>query len=139
MFPFRQRSDNVIAFQRGDPRDAVGPGGQEVPGAIELVKHGRVEAPRIEAEVLEHVAEVLAMQHVQHDKGPLSGTDTPHRWPVPRPPGIGERAGVEFQALLAGEATDGRGDPGPPVDHRAEHVEQHGLNGLGGGHGVSIS
>jgi len=110
-----------------------------VPGAVELVKSGWAEAPRIEPEAGKHAVEVLAVQHVQYDKGPLSGTDPPHRRCVPGPPGIGERAAVEFQALLAREAADGRGDSGPPVDHRAEHVEQHGLYGLGCGHSVSIS
>ena len=54
-----------------------------MPGAAEFVERFRAEPPRIETEILEHAVEVLAVQHVQQDEGPLSGTDPPHRGPVP--------------------------------------------------------
>src|SRR5438034_1115182 len=72
--PVRQRSHNVVPLQRTDSRDAVGPGREEVPGAVEFAERRRAETPRIETEVLQHAVQVLAVQHVQRDKRPLSGT-----------------------------------------------------------------
>ena len=54
-----------------------------MPGSVQLVKRRRAEAPRVEPEVPEHAAEVLAVQHVQRDEGPFSGTDPPHPRHVP--------------------------------------------------------
>jgi hypothetical protein len=101
--PVGQRPHDVAALDRRDPGHAVGPRWQEVPGAGQPVQFMGVKGARVEPQPAEHIIEVLPVQYVQGDEGPLARTHPPHRRLVLAPPGVGERVGIKFQAVPAGE------------------------------------
>jgi hypothetical protein len=117
-----------MPLELGDPRDAVRPRRQDVPRASQPVQHARREAAWINASLGQDLIEVLPVQHVQGDEGPLSRANQRHRGRVTPSPGVSEGLGLKGQPMLGRELAHGIRDPGSPVHDGAEGVEQHRLH-----------
>ena len=119
----RQRRQHVAPLQPRQPLDGVGPRGQAVPGAVQVVELllGQALEPVLRDQLVEdHPVQVVDLRPPQ-----LAPPHAAHRGAVAAPPVVGERGPVGLDALAAPDRLALPGDARPPVDHRAEDVERH--------------
>ena len=115
--------DDVAGLEPGQAGNAVGPGGQAVPGVGEPVEFGVGEVG--EAEFGGEGFDGGAVQGVQVGPGEGAAADLVHGGGVGGAPGVGEGGGIEVWAP-GGEFGD---EAAAPVDHGAEDVEEEGFYG----------
>src|SRR5262245_21332141 len=123
----RQRRQDVLLPQAREAGHGVGPRIEPVPGAVQLVGLGLAEA--LDAELDDELVEAQAVQVIQLRPRDLIDPHLRHGRLVERAPAIGERRPVHAgDALALLERLAFADEAGPPVDHRAEHIERQGLD-----------
>ena len=98
---------------------------------VQRVEFGIWYAGQIRAVRAQNLLQVLPVQGIEEDERAATLAHRRHRWLIACAPGVGERGGVERDAVPREEGGRLARNAGSPVHHRPERIEEEGADRRG--------